>query len=89
MPKQKRQQERWRYRIRDAILPNNYYTPVDTFCQEERLKKIGGWAEAKSRKKSQKPQPLTPKAAAPARKLHEGGALHDGIDLWYISIVGR
>jgi hypothetical protein len=39
--KQKRQQGCWRYRMRDGMLLNEYYTPEDTFCQEERLEKSG------------------------------------------------
>ena len=36
MPKQKRQQGCWRYRIRGEVLPKQQYTLVDTVCQEER-----------------------------------------------------
>jgi hypothetical protein len=67
MPKQKRQQGCWRYRIRDGILPKNYYTPVDTFCQEEKPKHFRDWAEAKSRKKSQNTHPYKTRVGAPAQ----------------------
>jgi hypothetical protein len=40
MIKQKRRQRCRRYRIRNKILPKKYYTLGDTFCQEERLKRV-------------------------------------------------
>lgn len=44
MLKQKRQQRCWRYGIESGILPKEYYTVEDTFCQEESLKNgdLGG-----------------------------------------------
>jgi hypothetical protein len=52
-------------------LPKRYYTLGDTFCQEERPKKLGIGATVKSRRKSQNTHPYKTRVGHPGKRTEK------------------